>query len=298
VSAARGHRPPMGAIRQELASLGRRPRKRLGQHFLADTGVARRIVDLAALAGTERVVEIGPGLGALSELLVSRARELWLIEVDADLAERLRAAYAAQPHVHVIRADVLGVDFAALLGAGEPAVVVANLPYNIATAVLAALLAQHRCFTRMVLMLQREVVERLRAQPGSKTYGALSVFTQFAARVRPGMRVSPEAFVPRPKVESEVIIVEPYEQSPVVVADPKVFTHVVRTAFNQRRKQLLNSLRPLCHDPTAVLRVAHIDPTRRPETLSLAEFAALSDALKQTTGCQATDNRLKTSGVQ
>ncbi|HXQ22352.1 MAG TPA: 16S rRNA (adenine(1518)-N(6)/adenine(1519)-N(6))-dimethyltransferase RsmA [Candidatus Acidoferrales bacterium] len=298
MSATRGRRPPMGAIRQELASLGRRPRKRLGQHFLADSGVARRIVDLAALGGTERVVEIGPGLGALSELLVSRARELWLIEVDADLAERLRAAYAAQPQVHVIHADVLGIDFAALLGAGEPAVVVANLPYNIATAVLTALLAQHRCFTRMVLMLQREVVERLRAQPGSKTYGALSVFTQFAARLRPGMRVGAAAFVPRPKVESEVIIVEPFDRPPVDVADAAAFARVVRTAFNQRRKQLLNSLRPLCPDPSAVLRAARIDPTRRPETLSLAEFAALSDALKQTTDCQTTDNRLETSDVQ
>jgi 16S rRNA (adenine1518-N6/adenine1519-N6)-dimethyltransferase len=262
-----------------LASIGRRPRKRLGQHFLADPAIAQRVVDLAQLSGTEHVIEIGPGLGALSDILVRRAGALWLIEVDAELADRLAARYADQPHVHVVRADVLTVDFAHLLGTAAPAVVVANLPYNIATAVLAALLAQQRRFHRLVLMMQREVVGRLRAQPGSKDYGALSVFTQFAARVRPGLRVGPGAFVPRPKVESEVIIVEPRQAAPVEVKDPAMLTQVVRAVFSQRRKQLGNSLRPLCADAAAVLRRAGIDPTRRPETLTLAEFAALSNAL-------------------
>ena len=128
-------------------------------------------------------------------------------------------------------------------------------------------------------MLQREVVERLRASPGTKQYGALSVLTQFAAHLRPGLRIGPEAFVPRPRVDSEVIIVEPYEQPPVQVADAALFRRLVRTVFNQRRKQLRNSLRPLCHEPVAVLSALPIDPTRRPETLSLAEFAALSNAL-------------------
>jgi len=277
VTASRAGRPT-GAVRRELASIGRHPRKRLGQHFLADTGIARRIVDLAQLHGTERVVEIGPGLGALTNVLVERAGELWMIEVDADLAARLRSEYAERPRVHVVHEDVLDVDFAGLLGNGDPAVVVANLPYNIATAILTALL-EARCFARLVLMLQREVVDRLRAQPGTKTYGALSVYTQFAARLRPGLRVGPEAFVPRPRVESEVIVVEPYATPPVNVADAVVMNRVVRTVFNQRRKQLANSLRAMCEDPVAALHAAHIDPTRRPETLSLAEFAALSDAV-------------------
>lgn len=270
---------PAGTVRGVLASIGRRPRKRLGQHFLADPAIAQRVVDLAQLSGTEHVIEIGPGLGALSDILVQRAGALWLIEVDAELADRLAARYADQAHVHVVRADVLTVDFAHLLGTAAPAVVVANLPYNIATAVLAALLAQKRRFHRLVLMMQREVVGRLRAQPGSKDYGALSVFTQFAARVRPGLRVGPGAFVPRPKVESEVIIVEPRQAAPVEVKDPAMLTKVVRAVFSQRRKQLGNSLRPLCADAAAVLQRAGIDPTRRPETLTLAEFAALSNAL-------------------
>lgn len=274
---------PASSVRSALASLGRHPRKRLGQHFLADGAIAQRIVDLAQLRGAERVVEIGPGLGALSDILARTVRELWLIEVDPHLAGHLQSKYADQLHVHVVEADVLTVDFAALLGTSEGAVVVANLPYNIATAVLAALLAPPRRFARLVLMLQREVVDRLRAQPGTKDYAALSVLTQFAARIRPGMRVGPDAFVPRPKVESEVIVVEPYDRPPVDVADPAMFTRLVRTVFNHRRKQLTNSLRPLCAHAAATLRAAGIDPTRRPETLTLAEFATLSDALTQTT---------------
>jgi 16S rRNA (adenine1518-N6/adenine1519-N6)-dimethyltransferase len=166
-----------------------------------------------------------------------------------------------------------------MLGAGEPAVVVANLPYNVATAILARLVDRPDCFSRLVLMMQREVVERLRAAPGSKDYGALSVYTQFAARLRPGLRVAPGAFVPRPKVESEVIVIEPYVTPPVAVTDPAVFKQVVRTAFNQRRKQLHNSLRAVCADAGALLRRANIDPSRRPETLTLAEFATLANAL-------------------
>ncbi len=284
-----GHRPA-GAVRRELASLGRHPRKRLGQHFLADKGVAQRIVDLAHLRGTERVVEVGPGLGALTDILVDHARELWLIEVDADFATRLQRQFADRPHVHVVQADVLKVDFRDLLGSGEPPVVIANLPYNIATAILTTLL-EARCFARLVLMLQREVVDRLRAEPGTKEYGALSVYTQLAARLRPGLRVGPEAFVPRPKVESEVVVVEPYAQSPVQVIDPLLLNRVVRAAFNQRRKQLANSLRAVCDDPVAALDAARIDPKRRPETLSLAEFAALSDAVSNRTSSAAEGHR-------
>lgn len=266
-------------VRGTLAAMGRHPRKRLGQHFLADPHVARRIVELAGLRTCDRVVEIGPGLGALTQLLVERAAETWLIEVDADLVQRLRATYAQRPQVHVVEADVLKVDFARLLGGAAPAVLVANLPYNIATAVLASALAQARCFSRMVLMLQLEVVERLVAAPGSKIYGALSVLTQFAARVHPALRVPPAAFVPRPKVESEVVIVEPYATPPVTVRDAALFRRVVKVVFTQRRKQLVNSLRPLCRAPAEPLHRAGIDPMRRPETLSLAEFAALSDAV-------------------
>ena len=165
-----GPKPPRpgSGVRRDLAAIGRYPRKRLGQHFLADPQIAERIVQLAA-PHAERVVEIGPGLGALSELLVQSGEEIWLIEVDADLAQRLRSKFADLRHVHVVEADVLAVDFTTLLGAGAPAVLIANLPYNIATAVLAAALAQARCFSLMVLMIKREVVDRFFSPPGSKT---------------------------------------------------------------------------------------------------------------------------------
>jgi len=247
-------------------------------------------VQLAA-PQAERVVEIGPGLGALSDLIVESADETWLIEVDADLVQRLRSKFGHLSRVHVVEADALMVDFANLLGSGVPAVLVGNLPYNIATAVLAAALAQARCFSRMVLMLQREVAERLLAPPGSKTYAALSVLTQFAAQVRPAFRVAPGAFVPRPKVESEVVIVEPYETPPVAVRDLRLFRHLVKTVFTQRRKQLVNSLRLLCRDSAEMLWRAGIDPKRRPETLSLTEFATLSNALAERSADRQGRNR-------
>jgi len=278
VKRARGA-APVGSVRHELAQLGRGPRKRLGQHFLADRDTAARIVALADLRGDERVVEIGPGLGALTALLTKAAGQLWLIELDADFAQRCRSEYGALSNVHVVEDDALRVDFEQLLGPGTPAVVVANLPYNVATAILAHLLAQRRCFARFVVMIQREVAERLRARPGDSEYSALSVLTQFAARIDIGLRVPPEAFVPPPKVESEVVVITPHERTPVAVDDALAFRKVVRTVFTQRRKQLGNSLRLLCDDPQGVLAEAGIDSQRRPETLDLAEFARLTNVV-------------------
>jgi 16S rRNA (adenine1518-N6/adenine1519-N6)-dimethyltransferase len=279
VSTPRRDRPPRpGTVRRQLAGIGRRPSKRLGQHFLADANVARRIVELAGLQPADRVVEIGPGLGALTDLLAADAGELWLFEVDAVLAQRLRAAYADRPQVHVVQADILRVDFQSHLGSGT-AVVVANLPYNIGAAVVTRLLEEGTRFPRMVLMLQKEVAARLRAQPGGKDYGVLSVLTQFAAHVEPGLRVGPRAFVPPPRVQSEVVVLLPRTRPPAPVDDTAMLHRVVRTCFGQRRKQLGNSLRPLAPDAAVVLQRIGIDPARRAETLSLAEFAALSNAL-------------------
>jgi len=264
-------------VRHELAAIDRRPRKRLGQHLLADPGVIRRIVALAGLTGQESVLEIGPGLGALSEELARRCARLCLIEIDRDFAARLRERFAVSPHVDIVEQNVLKADLSALCP--EPTIVVANLPYNISTPVLFRLLDHADRFPRLVLMLQREVAERLRAQPGQDSYGVLSVMVQFRARVRHGLHVDAAAFVPRPKVASEVVVLEPYERSPVTVTDPRDLRLVVRGAFQQRRKQLVNSLGTLTSDPRQILAVAGIDPTRRPETLSLAEFGRLADAL-------------------
>jgi 16S rRNA (adenine1518-N6/adenine1519-N6)-dimethyltransferase len=272
--------PPAGKVRRQLADLGHRPRRSLGQHFLADPTIARKIVDLARITGPACVVEIGPGLGALTEELAQRASKLILIEYDTGLTSDLRLRFEGVEHVTIIEADVLEVDFAQALEAVPVAIVVANLPYNIGTAVLARLLDHRRLFSRIVVMVQREVAERLRAAPGSKAYGALSVLTQVAATVQRGFRVAPGAFVPRPEVDSEVVVIEPSLGWRADIGDFDRFRRLVQTVFSQRRKQLVNSLRPLSRSPADLLRSIGIDPTRRAETLSLDEFAKLSQAIE------------------
>jgi 16S rRNA (adenine1518-N6/adenine1519-N6)-dimethyltransferase len=268
-----------GKVRRRLADLDHRPRRSLGQNFLADPGIAKKIVDLAAIPPGAHVVEIGPGLGALTQMLAERAAKLSLIEYDAKLAADLRRRFADQADVEVIEADALEVDFASVVGAQGGAIVVANLPYNIATAVIARLLERRELFSRLVVMVQREVAERLRAAPGSKAYGRLSVLTQIVARAQRTFVVRPAAFVPRPQVDSAVVLIEPAGELRADVRDFDRFRRLVMTVFGQRRKQLANSLRSMTADPTELLRAAGIDPKRRPETLSLEELARLSNAL-------------------
>jgi 16S rRNA (adenine1518-N6/adenine1519-N6)-dimethyltransferase len=274
-SRTRGSR---GGIRRQLATLGHRPRRSLGQNFLADPGVARKIVALANIKPPEHVIEIGPGLGALTDLLAQSSDDLCLIEYDRKLAADLRTRFADAGHIRIVEADVLEVDWPAILG-NRRAVVVANLPYNIATAVLTRLLEQRHLFSRFVVMVQREVAERLVAAPGSKAYGVLGILTQAVARVRRGFRVAPGSFVPRPEVESEVVVIEPSAALRAPIDDLSVFRRLVRTVFSQRRKQLVNSMRPLCDNPGDLLSSLGIDPRRRPETLTLDELAVVSNAL-------------------
>ncbi len=268
---------PRGRVRRELAALDRRPRKRLGQHLLADPAIIRRIVSLAGLSGGESVLEIGPGLGGLSVELAKACAQICLVEIDHDFAEHLRERFAAVSHVRVIEQDVLKADLSALCP--RPTTVVANLPYNISTPVLFALLDHADRLPRLVLMLQREVAERLRAQPGEDGYGVLSVLVQFRAKVRLGLHVAPSAFVPRPKVDSAVMVLEPYASPPIAIRDWPTLRRVVRGAFQQRRKQLANSLATVTPFPARALAASGIDPTRRPETLSLMEFGRLADAV-------------------
>jgi 16S rRNA (adenine1518-N6/adenine1519-N6)-dimethyltransferase len=265
-----------GRVRRALAQIDRRPRKRYGQHLLADPGIVRRIVDLAGLTGRESVLEIGPGLGALTGELAARCGRLCVVEVDRDFAAQLRERFRDESRVTVVESDVLKVDLTAL---GPPGtIVVANLPYNISTPVLFRLLEHAERFARLVLMLQREVAERLRAQAGQGAYGVLSVMVQLRAVVHHGLYVHPAAFVPRPRVESEVVVLEPYATPPVAVMDRALFRRVVRAAFQQRRKQLGNSLAAALPAPQRVLASAGIDATRRAETLTLEEFARLANA--------------------
>ena len=254
-------------------------RKRFGQHFLVDPGIAQRIVELTALHPDATVLEIGPGRGALTRHLVGRCRRLVLIEVDRDLADDLRRTYTDEPSVEIVTGDVLKHDLRTLLGNTAPAIGVANLPYNISTPVLMRLLDAPECFGRLVLMLQREVAERVCAVSGGKIYGALSVMVQVVADACIALRVPPSAFAPRPQVESAVIVVEPRRPVPLDADARRAVRSVVRTAFSRRRKQLVNVLAPLARDPRALLSRLGFDPRQRPETLTPADFVLLADAL-------------------
>jgi 16S rRNA (adenine1518-N6/adenine1519-N6)-dimethyltransferase len=260
--------------RNDLAALGVRPRRSLGQSFLVAPQVADRIVASAAVAG-RAVVEIGPGTGVLSERLAAVAAELFLVEIDRRLAARLTERFAAASHVHVLVADALEVDYERLLAGRGRAVVVANLPYGVGTRILIRLMEAPRAIERMVVMLQREVATRLVARPGSKAYGALTVWTALHARTETLFRVPPAAFLPRPKVDSAVVSVILDDASRAAIARPERFRALVRAAFGQRRKMLRSSLAGLVEG--GEFERAGIDPRRRGETLSLEEFAALAD---------------------
>jgi 16S rRNA (adenine1518-N6/adenine1519-N6)-dimethyltransferase len=264
------------ATRQALNRLGLHPRRRLGQSFLVAPLVVERILDAADARG-KVVVEIGPGLGALSDALVASASRLVLVEIDPRLSDRLRERYAAAAHVRVVSADALDVDFADLLGDAAGAVAVGNLPYSVGTQILLRLLEARRLFARLVLMLQREVAERIVAPPGSKPYGTLSVWTALYGDARIALRVPPSAFVPRPKVESAIVRIELRSEPRVSIGDPAGFRAVVRAAFGRRRKTLRGALAGMA--TASQIEAAGIDPTRRGETLSLAEFAAIANLL-------------------
>jgi 16S rRNA (adenine1518-N6/adenine1519-N6)-dimethyltransferase len=269
--------------REALAAAGRRPRRRWGQHFLCDPRIVQCIVDAAALDGATSVLEIGPGLGALTDRLAEVAAALHLIEIDPALAARLRERFAAQPSVQVVCGDVLALPLAERVPAG--AVVVANLPYNISTPVLVRLLELRRHLPRAVLMLQREVADRLLAGPGSRDRGALGVLVQTYAEVRLVTRVPRGAFLPPPRVESSVVEVRWQATPRTAVRDERLYRLVVRAAFGQRRKMLRNALAALAGERMgrggleAVLAAAGVDPTARAETLDLAAFARIADAL-------------------
>jgi 16S rRNA (adenine1518-N6/adenine1519-N6)-dimethyltransferase len=266
-------------------------RRALGQHFLRDLAVAQRIVDLVDPGPADLVVEIGPGEGALTADLAARAGRLRALEVDAALAGRLRARFADAAGVEILDADARVHDYASLPALRpDPAgrvLVVGNLPYSAGKAILMALVEAGPEVVRvapmeMALMLQREVAERVAAGPGSKVYGSLSVLTQIACDVRLALSVPPGAFRPPPKVDSAVLHLSVRIAPPVPVDDPVRFRDVVRAAFGQRRKSLANALAAglgmAVENARRTVIAAGIDPGRRAETLSLAEFSRLAGA--------------------
>lgn len=260
-----------------------RPRKRFGQHFLADPRSLDRIVEALAPEPSDTVVEIGPGRGALTDLLIPRCGRLIAVEIDRDLVRHLKDRYAEHPKVEVVEGDALKVEWGAM--AGLSYLLAGNLPYYITTPLLFRILATPRP-RRAVLLVQREVAARLAATPGSRDYGALTVNVQVTASVRVVARVSAGAFHPRPSVDSAIVLLAPLEL-PLLLADEEDdFRRFVQAAFGMRRKQLVRVIRELwvpdAERASALLAGLGIEPSARPEVISPPDFVRLFRAI--TTG--------------
>ncbi len=259
-----------------------RPSKSLGQNFITDKRVIERIVSEAEITSDDEVLEIGPGLGALTFALARKAARVVAVEKDARLAERLRGPLPEWPNVELICGDALDVDFGALYK-GRRLKVAANLPYSVSSPILVRLLRARALFSTLVLMLQLEVGERISSLPGGKEYGSLSVLIQTYFDVKLLFRVHPSSFWPAPKVDSVVLKLTPLSEPRVPIADEAVYERILRAAFSSRRKMLGNSLGSALKKGAAdrVLAAAGIDRTRRAETLSVEEFGAIySEAVK------------------
>lgn len=258
-----------------------RPRKRFGQHFLRDSRVLSRLLTALAPQTDDHIVEIGPGQGALTRYLLPHCRRLDVLEIDRDLVELLRQKFSGIQNLHIHCADALSFDFTRLAEAGKQLRVVGNLPYNISTPLLFHLFRQKQVIAEMLFMLQKEVVERLAAVPGSRQYGRLSVMAQYHCRIEKLFTVGPENFQPPPKVTSAIVRLTPYRVPLVDVGDYTCFETVVATAFGQRRKTLRNALKSLLAEE--IIRACGIDPQARAETLFLEAFGCLSRALAEST---------------
>ncbi len=252
-------------------------KKRFGQNFLHDQGVINGIVAAIRPREGQHLVEIGPGMGAMTEPLLDGCKAMDAIELDRDLLPGLRAQFAVQGGLTLHSADALKFDFCSLVTDGQPLRVVGNLPYNISTPLIFHLIEQSHCIQDMHFMLQQEVVNRLAAGPGGGDYGRLSIMVQYHCQVEKLFTVPPEAFTPPPKVHSAIVRLTPYETPPIPAKDEKTLAQLVTQSFQQRRKTLRNNLKKVLD--VAVIESLGIDPARRPETLSLEEYVRLADAL-------------------
>lgn len=253
-----------------------KPRKRFGQHFLHDMGVITRIIRAVNPQPGELLVEIGPGQGAITKHLLQACGKLHVVEIDRDLVTPLQDQLGSLGELHVHLADALKFDYCSLAD-GNMLRLVGNLPYNISTPLLFHILAQSHCVQDMHFMLQKEVVDRMVASPGSDAYGRLSVMIQYYCEVEALFDIGRGAFNPPPKVESSVIRLIPYASRPRVAKDERSLSELVNNAFSQRRKTLRNSLKNLLAGQD--IEACGIDPSLRAERLGLAEFIALSDRL-------------------
>jgi 16S rRNA (adenine1518-N6/adenine1519-N6)-dimethyltransferase len=269
-----------------------RPKKRWGQNFLQDRSILDRIVSVLEAAPADRIVELGAGLGHLTTRLSATGAEVVAVERDRDLIPVLEGLFQDTDRVRVLAADAKQVDLPALRGDGPRVLVAGNLPYHLTSPILFHLLEHRAHVDRAVLMMQKEVAERLAAEPGRKDYGILSVQTQMWASVRVAFDVSPRAFLPPPGVISSVVRLDFREAAFDDPGDPEVFRRVVRGAFAQRRKTLQNTLKSAklipAEDVPSLLEEVGLDPAARPETVTVEGYAALSRAVTARLGGRLT----------
>jgi 16S rRNA (adenine1518-N6/adenine1519-N6)-dimethyltransferase len=257
----------------------------LGQSFLVDRNILEKILKEGELQPEDLVLEIGAGVGTLTQAIAERCRRVVAVEIDPKLFQIVQEVLRDHTNVTLVHGDALRLDLSHLLGEERPWKVIANLPYSIVTPLITRLLDLSRDFSLLLLMMQKEVAERLTASPGGKAYGSLTVLAQYYADLRVVARIPRSAFYPKPHVDSVLLLLEPLPAPRVAPEDPALFFRLVRTAFAQRRKTLQNALRrsgwvPLDSEQIRVILTrAGIDPRRRGETLSLHEFHALADEL-------------------
>ncbi|MFW2437864.1 MAG: 16S rRNA (adenine(1518)-N(6)/adenine(1519)-N(6))-dimethyltransferase RsmA [Arenicellales bacterium] len=266
--------PLLWPIRSRGPDIKHVARKRFGQNFLHDQGVINRILTHFRPQKGERIVEIGPGLGALTWPLLEQIDDLHAIELDRDLVARFRADPRASGRLHLHQADALSFDFSSLVDSTHKLRIIGNLPYNISTPLLFHLLTFAPAIQDMMFMLQKEVVQRITADPGGKNYGRLSVMLQAKCVVEKVLDVSPGAFTPPPKVDSAVVRLIPHKEPIADIPNPENFARLVKAAFTQRRKTLRNNLKGIMTGDEII--EAGVDPSVRAETLSLDNFATLA----------------------
>ena len=262
--------------------------KKYGQNFLIDTHILEKIIDAAEITKDDFVLEIGPGIGTMTQYLCEAAREVVAVEIDTNLLPVLDDTLKEYDNVTVLNEDILKVDIASLAGeknSGKPIKVVANLPYYITTPIIMGLFESGVPIDNITVMVQKEVADRMKEGPGSKDYGALSLAVQYYAEPEIVANVPPNCFIPRPNVGSAVIRLTRHKEMPVEVKDPALMFKIIRASFNQRRKTLQNGLGNAPELPytkeqiAAAIAEMGLTPTIRGEALSLAQFAQLSDIL-------------------
>ena len=256
--------------------------KSLGQNFLIDDSVPRDIVSGAEVCKDDLVIEIGPGVGTLTAQLLNTAKRVVAIELDNDLIPILSQELGDNQNFTLIHNDALKVDFNEIIGDEQSVKLVANLPYYVTTPIIVKLLKEKYNFKSLTIMIQKEVAERMAAEPGNKDYGALSLLVQYYCNTEIVRKVPPACFIPRPKVDSIVIRLEKLDNPRVEVQNEKLFFDIIRNSFNMRRKTLWNGVKNIGLSKEKLEEAfdeANIDIKRRGETLSIEEFAALADAI-------------------